>query len=137
MSLTSPSPDLAPGLQTLLDAGFIEHDGCVFLASAADSVPDGDLLDQTGREALVNHVHIEDELAHDDKSFVVAQALRYTRGLAEHLASALPGDGFDVVLAVGDSPVVRFYCRRVNEPPWLTTDLEAYEQEAVLLLTVG
>ncbi len=109
---------------------------CV-LASAADSLPDGDLLDQTGREALVNHVHIEDELAQTDSSFVAGQAMRYTRGLAENLASAFPGDGFDVVLAIGDSPVVRFYRLRVNEPPWITTDLEAYKHEAVLVLTVG
>jgi hypothetical protein len=40
----------------LLDAGFVERDGCVFLAAEVHSTPEGELLDQTGREALVNHI---------------------------------------------------------------------------------
>jgi hypothetical protein len=39
-------------------------------------------------------------------------------------------------LAVGDSSTVRFYRRRANEPPWISADLEGYDDEAVLLLSV-
>ena len=37
--------------QMLLDAGFLERDGCLFTAANAHSVPVGELLDWTGREA--------------------------------------------------------------------------------------
>jgi hypothetical protein len=51
--------------------------------------------------------------------------------------STFPGYAFDAVLAVGDSSTVRFYRRRANEPPWIAADLEGYEAEAVLVLTVA
>jgi hypothetical protein len=127
---------LDASLQAILDAGFVDHDGSVFLASEADSVPHGELLDQTGREALVNHVHVEDRLPQLDGPAVISQASQFARALAERLVSTFPGAEFDVVLAIGDSVTVRFYRRRSNEPPWLASDLESYQGEAVLVLTV-
>ena len=130
-----PASSLDPSLQMLLDAGFVERDGCVFLATEAHSAPEGELLDKTGLEALVNHIHVEDRLAQRDGANLVAQALHYARALAERLVSAFPSYAFGVVLAVGDSSTVRFYRRRANEPPWISADLEGYHDEAVLVLT--
>jgi hypothetical protein len=81
-SKTLPALGLDPALQMLLDAGFVERDGCVFLAAEVHPAPEGELLDQTGREALVNHIHIEDRMAQRDDAAVVAQALHYARALA-------------------------------------------------------
>jgi hypothetical protein len=131
-----PASRLDPALQMLLDAGFVERDECVLLAAEVNPAPEGELLDQTGREALVNHVHIDDRIAQRDDVAVVAQALHYAHALAERLMAAFPGYAFDVVLAVGDSSTVRFYRRRATEPPWISADLERYGDEAVLLLSV-
>jgi hypothetical protein len=135
-SQPSSTSGLARSLQMLVDAGFVERDGCVFLATEAHSAPEGELLDQTGREALVNHIHVEDRLSQRDGADLVAQALQYARALAERLASAFPLYAFDVVLAVGDASTVRFYRRRAHEPPWISADLEGYRDEAVLVLRV-
>ena len=130
-----PASALDPSLLMLLDAGFVERDECVFLAAQAHSVPEGELLDRTGREALVNHVHVEDRVAQRDGTDL-AQALLYARGLAARLVAEFPGYAFDVVLAVRDSSTVRFYRRRANEPPWISAELEGYDDEAVLVLKV-
>jgi hypothetical protein len=55
-----PARRLDPGLQQVLDAGFVERDDCVFLAAEARSACEAGVLDRTGREAFVNHVHVED-----------------------------------------------------------------------------
>jgi hypothetical protein len=120
----------------LLDARFVERDECVFLAGEEHPGPGGERPDRTGREALVNHVHIEDRIAQRDDAAILAQAVHYAHVLAERLVSAFPGYGFDVVLAVGDSATVRFYRRRANEPPWISADFEGDGVEAVLLLSV-
>lgn len=131
-----PASGLEASLQTLLDAGFVERDGCVFLAAEADSAPVSDQLDQTGREAFVNHIHIEDWLTQRDDAGLDAQAMHYARALAERLDAAFPNHAFDVVLAVGDSSTVRFYRHRSNESPYLSADLESYEDEAMLVLRI-
>ncbi len=97
----------------------------------------GELLDRTGREALVNHIHVDGQLPANDSAEAVSQALRYARAVAERLDSDYPGSAFHVVLAIGDSATVRFYRLRANEAPWIPHDLEGYENEAVLVLTVG
>jgi hypothetical protein len=94
------------------------------------------VLDRTGREAFVNHIHVEDRMAQGHHADALAQGLQYARALATQLISAFPDDPFDVVLAVGDSSMVRFCRRRANEPPWVSPELDGYVDEAVLLLRV-
>ena len=106
------------------------------MALEADSAPGGNLLDQTGREALINHVHIDDRLGRSDRDEVLGQGWLYAHGLADRLASAFPGRAFDVVFAVGDSSTVRFYRRRATEAPWILSDLESYKHEAMLVLMI-
>lgn len=136
LSQATPAERLDPSLQVLVEGGFVETEGCVFLA-VAGAAPEGELLDATGREALVNHVHIEGCLAASAGEDAIAQAARYARALAERLDAAFPAYAFHVVLAVGDSPTVRFYRVRSDEPAWISTDLEGYANEAVLVLKAG
>jgi hypothetical protein len=135
-SLLSPAVPLDPTLQLLLDAGFVERDGCLFLAAEARPVCMGELVDQTGREALVNHVHVESRVAPGASMDPVLQGLLYARALTERLHTEFPGTGFDVVFAASDSVTVRFCRRRANEPPWIAADVEGYEHEAVLVRSV-
>jgi hypothetical protein len=94
------------------------------------------LGDETGFEAFVNHVHIEDVLPGATPSeALVAQAVLFARCLARDLSDASPGEAFEFVLAVGDSYTVRFNKSRPGQS-WLADDIEGYEQEAILQLLV-
>ena len=133
----STSSRLVPALHALLSAGFVEHDGCVFLAARSHPLPPDGPLDATGREAFVNHVHIDDQLAQGGRRDVARQGWLYAHALVGELGRVFPEAAFEVVLAIGDSATVRFYRRRAHEPPWISADLESYEREAVLVLDVG
>jgi hypothetical protein len=127
---------LDPALSTVLKAGFERHDGCVFLAAEMDRrTAADDRLDRTGREALINHIHIADRL--QTRENMAEQGRLYAVALAAQLADACPGGRFTVVMSVGDDCVVRSYMRRPNEIPWISDDLEGYLDEAVLALAVG
>ena len=110
--------------------------GCVFLAAEMDrrTAPD-DGLDRTGREALVNHIHIADRL--QTRENMAEQGCLYAVALAARLADTYPDDKFTVVMSVGDNCVVRSYVTRPDEVPWLSDDLEGYLSEAILALDVG
>ena len=131
------SGPLDPELQSLLDAGFQERDGSVFLAAEVDPGGTGALgLDRTGIEALTNHVHIADRLDDRDHAHVVEQGHRYAIALADRLSGIYPAVAFQVVMSVSDDCVVRFYAKR-SAQPWLVDDVESYRDEALLVLDVA
>ena len=131
--------ELDPRLAAILADGFLDLGGCVVLAYDADSLvaaPIESYPDATGFEAFINHLHLDDELelpATDP--LVLEQAGRYVTELAELLESEYPDERFAVIIAVGDSCVVRFHKHRSGES-WIADGLEGYGTEAVMVVHV-
>lgn len=133
-------------LQSLLDYGIQEQDGLIILGYFAHLVPTIDrkaLFDATGCEAFLNHVHIADYLSDvtpKDSSKIINYGIVYSFTLAQRLESAFPGKEFEIVMAIERDKECncssRFYCKRDGET-YLHADLEAYLEEAILVLDVG
>lgn len=135
-----PEPDaLAPSLLALLALGFVEIEGCVVLAAFESSGRHTSVArchDETGYEAFLNHVHVEDLLPEDPPGEqVLEQAVHYVRRLAADLRAAYPDRSFVVVLGVDEgSANVRFHTVWPGQC-WLVDDLETYA-EPILRLVV-
>ena len=131
--------ELDPRLAAILADGFLALGDCVVLAHEEGSVEATRIEsypDATGFEAFINHLHLDDELGLPaDDPIVIAQAGRYVTKLAELLQSEYPDERFAVIIAVGDSYVVRFHKQRTGES-WVADDLEGYETEAVMVVHV-
>jgi hypothetical protein len=131
--------ELDPRLAAILADGFLELGDCVVLAHEEGSVEAARIEsypDATGFEAFINHLHLDDELelpATDP--LVLEQAGRYVTELAELLESEYPDERFAVIIAVGDSCVVRFHKQRSGES-WIADGLEGHGTEAVMVVHV-
>ncbi len=130
--------ELAPELAALLAAGFDEMDGCVVLRAFHHSATRTSVAkchDETGFEAFINHVHIEDYLpdgtGEDD---ALMQASDFVRQLADQLAASYPDREFHVIVGISDSCTVRFHAERPGQA-WLADDIEGYEREAVMSIS--
>lgn len=109
-------------------------DGCVFLAqeyvhskgARLDQFPD-----RTGFECFVNHVHFRVGSGRQ----VIERVFSYISTLRRTLASLNEGP-FEIIMSVSDAEcTVRFHKCRPGES-WLSADLEGYESEAILSVTV-
>jgi len=134
------SSSLDGRLADILADGF--EDGCIVLSVFAGSAPlrsdwarPGGVFDKTGLEAFVNHIHVEDEPPDAEAAEVRRQAALYVGRLRDELRRAYPTLAFVVVMAIGDSTLVRFHRDRPGQG-WLADDLEGYETEAVLRLRI-
>jgi hypothetical protein len=109
-------------------------DGCVFLAEeyAGSKVSNPQLFsDRTGYECYVNHVHFQVE--HDKQS--LERVFDYASAIRKSLNSLKDGS-FEIIISVSDGgSIVRFHKCRPGEV-WLSEDLDAYEHEAILSMTV-
>ncbi len=138
LPLSSSEVLLDPRLDAVLGDGFQELRGCVVLAglvASAAHVTVSSCGDETGFEAFVNHVHVEDVLGltvSDPR--VAAQAGGFTKELAAALERIYPDERFVVILSLGDSCTVRFHKLREGQA-WLADDLEGYD-EAVMVVSV-
>jgi len=94
-------------LLTLLSAGFVEEEQCVFLSVKKPTVPvhRRDFRDCTDYECYVNHIHIEDYLENGGlpplemlgRGIAFARELKYRLARlhgAKHSASSSPSTGF-------------------------------------------
>ncbi len=127
--------DLDAGLAAVLDDGFEQVAGCVVFSRFADSarrIGVAQCGDETGFEAFVNHVHVEDELPAASPSDLLEEAGLFVSRLADQLKRAYPDEPFVVILAVSDSCTVRFHKVRTGQS-WLADDIEDYD-EAVMSL---
>ncbi|AXI61956.1 hypothetical protein DLD99_16235 [Pseudomonas kribbensis] len=114
-------------LADIARSGFVELDGCFFLANLDSFQRNASLKnfpDRTGYECFVNSIHIDDYV----KTEFLACALSYLSsvfetwnksGLPGVLQGAISGDKFDAT--------VKFHLQRPGET-WLSDDLEGYEQ---------
>lgn len=127
-----PEPDvLAPPLLALLALGFVEIEGCVVLAAFESSARHTSVArcsDETGYEAFLNHVHVEDLLPEGTPAEeVLTQGVHYVRRLAADLRAAFPERSFEIVLGCREgSADVRFHTVRPGAA-WLSNDLEGYD----------
>jgi hypothetical protein len=131
---------LDAALAAILDEGFRETEGCIVLRRCADANPHISVApswDETGYEALLNHIHLEDVVAGGPpKPDLRLQVALFAERLASDLKHAYPDETFDVVIGVGDSWTVRFHKVREGQT-WLTDGLEGYTLEAVMTVRVG
>ena len=118
-------PALSPKLSSILNAGFVEEKGCVFLASEKrDSGSDrAAAQDETGYECFVNHVHVEG----------LGEALEFARRLKNALTSLFPGDFVVIVSFDGREATIRFHRLRSGQT-WLNENLEEYREEGIAVI---
>ncbi|WP_256576907.1 MULTISPECIES: hypothetical protein [unclassified Pseudomonas] len=115
-------------------SGFVERDGCIFIAALnpqshmnLDSFPD-----RTGYECFVNSVHIDDYVSAD---FLATAIFWLSLVLDQWNKSALPGVLQGSVSNDEFGATVKVHVLRPDES-WLSDDLEGYEQ-AVLTINSG
>lgn len=118
--------NLPSGLSELLELGFFEMNGCVFIQSLKDkclSVSQASFPDKTGLECFVNSVHIDDYVEFDFISYALLfiekcfELWRVSAGGGK-LAVIMSGDEFGVV--------VKFHILREGES-WLCANIEEYD----------
>jgi hypothetical protein len=123
--LNENRPGLAPKLSSILNAGFVEENGCVLLASEKRDSGLGRTATQgeTGCGCFVNHVHVES----------LGEALEFARRLKKALTSLFPGDFVVIVSFDGREATVRFHQLRTGQT-WLNENLEEYREEGIALI---
>jgi len=130
---------LSEKLSQVLAQGFSVLDGAVVFTSLrkiAGSLDVKNFPDLTGFECFVNHIHVEDELDGpvDSRTRLLRQAIAFAVAVNNQLHSLFPGKAFRVIVAAsGSGSGVRFHAVRPEEE-WLASDLDGYEEEAVLVL---
>lgn len=110
-------------LRASLNAGFMEKNGCVILASEARRSFGGDVTDRIGYECFVNHIHVPD----------FPQAWLYANELWKMLSLSRWGGCAVIISFNGKNATVRFHRIRPDQP-WLAEDLEEYQEEAIAVL---
>lgn len=137
---------LMPRLEEVVRADLVRTAGCVFLAplydEAARSASIRALKDETGCEAFVNKLHVEDYLGSDVEPTregvraLVCQGAKAAAVLAERLDREGP---YRVLLSLEPqwpSMVLRFFCRRKGQP-WGPDDVSELSQEGLLIIDTG
>lgn len=130
---------LDPELATLVDKGFVQRYGCIFLSGFEENARLRDsrkgLVDKTGVECFANHLHVKDYIA-ASALVQLDQGIMFAQRLAKALRFSFPRTGFRVIVSKNaEGVIVRFHKLRPNEE-WLSRDLEGYEHEAVCVMTI-
>jgi len=134
-------------LNRLLAEGFEQNRGCILLrslASSKSSVLPNLKDDETGIEAFINHIHLEDFVSPDVSFFELARlGCDFGFALRTRLGEEQLSGPFRVIVSaraadpasdgVHDTCVVRFHKRRPNQP-WLDDELESYRDEAIAVM---
>ncbi|MFD2614169.1 hypothetical protein [Paenibacillus gansuensis] len=109
---------------------FIEREGCILIKSFCSELPigfpDTAYFDQTDCEASINHVHLES----------LSEGLNLVQAWENKLRFKYPAKAFVIVLKCdpdGTDVVARFFQYRESDPTWLSSDLESYKSEALLV----
>ena len=126
-------------LLTLLSAGFVEEEQCVFLSFKKKSVPVRrvDFRDRTDYECYVNHIHIEDYLENGGLPplEMLGRGMAFARELKDRLAQLHGTKHFRIIVAFsGFSCTVRFHSVRPDEE-WLDKDANAKEKAVAVFET--
>lgn len=122
----------------LLDEGFSEENGCVFLARLKKKAPVQrlDFPDETAYECFVNHVHLENFLENGGLPplELLGRALAFARELLQRLSHLHGTKEFRVIVASdGISSTVRFHTVRPDEE-WASKGHNGMREEALAVL---
>lgn len=96
-------------------------------------------MDKTGYEAFMNHHHIEDFFQESISEEVkVNLAVMYIKVLVQRLKESWNLQQFIIIYSTNDEGdhTVRFYKYRKEEAPYLSDDIEGYELDSVMEITV-
>lgn len=130
---------LSEKLSELLSEGFTDLDGAIVFTAmrdTAEKVTPDNFPDRTGYECFVNHVHVEDHVndSLSKQPSLLKQGIAFALAVESGLRSGFPGKPFEVIVAATMSGcAVRFRSVRAGEQ-WLASDLDGYEEEAILVL---
>ena len=123
--LPAPSSGaISDELDAALRAGLEERDGCLVLVAASTPSTPRQIGDQTGYEALVNHLHVDTD---DRPALPIAiQVAQRVRAMVESRAEFQP---VRVIVAAENaaSATVRFHRVRDGEQ-WLADDIDGYNE---------
>lgn len=125
-------------LLSLLSAGFVEEDECVFLTALkqAAQVKRLDFSDRTAYECFVNHIHVEDYLENGGLPPIelLGRGLALAREIADRLARLHGTKRFHIIISsTGPTCGIRFHTVRPDES-WVAKNLNGYKEEAVAVL---
>lgn len=115
---------LRNGIREISDCYFIEY-------VSPPEINISKYHDLTDAECTINHIHIEKYTRNQKTGALMRVAIRYMLGIRDILVTQFPGEHFYIVLGYdsgSNSPTVRFYKRRDNEPIW--ADIEGIEDYA-------
>lgn len=130
---------LSGELSDLLQSGFSEIHGAVVFSAmdqAAHKTPVSSFPDLTGYECFINHLHIEDHLdgLSDDSQQLLRQGIAFALEAKKQLRSSFPARQFSLIIAYNEFGCnFRFHTVRTGEN-WLSTDLEQFTGEAIMVL---
>jgi hypothetical protein len=126
-------------LLTLLNAGFVQQEQCVFFAELkkAAQVKRFDFSNSTGYECFVNHIALKDYL--ENGGLPPLEMLGRGLAFAEELSGrlrALPGGRHFRILVVfdGSTCIVRFHTLRHDEE-WVDRDVDTLSHATAVLDT--
>jgi len=122
----------------LLDGGFVEEEGGVFLARLRQEAPVQrlDFPDRTAYECFVNHVHLEDYLENGGLPplQLLGRAIAFARELLQRLSRLYGVKEFRVIVASdGHTATVRFHTIRPDEQ-WVSKGVEGFREEVFAIL---
>jgi hypothetical protein len=128
----------------LVEGGFKEVQGCTFYRDLfhADQLSDSlfeIVMDKTGYDCSVNHIHLEEYCqkgAIRDVQSLALISVQCASFLADSLRKKYPDDSFKILVSVRDEDrtcTMRFHKERRGEP-WIDDDLEHYKEEAVFVM---
>ena len=123
-------------LLALLNAGFVEEEGCVFLSGLKKGAPVKrlDFPDCTGFECFVNHIHVEDYLENGGLPplEMLGRGLALAQELKTQLSRLHSTKHFRIIVTFdGSSCSVRFHTVRADEE-WAAK--EHGREEAIAIL---
>jgi hypothetical protein len=130
---------LDPTLASILESGFIRFNDTIVLKAltqGARTVSLSDFPDETGYEAFVNHIHVEDYVPHKNGSsgsVLLANGISLAKDLGTLLRRSFPTEQFRIIVSLEKSHcTVRFHKIRPGQQ-WLFDDLEGYQEEALIV----
>ena len=90
------------------------------------------VMDKTGYECFVNHVHLKDR---GDPTAVLRQAVAFCKRVSVEALRVDSKRSLRFIISKnGEDWTVHFHTHRPDEPGYVSDDLEGYAEEAVLVL---
>jgi hypothetical protein len=132
--------DLQVDLLALANAKLVQIEKCFFLQPLIgknfDAKKSLQTQDHTGLECFINHIHIKNVIGREQNTNILfTQGYIYANRLADNLRKF---GNFKVIFSFSGEEFadssVRFHLSRQDEPSWVTSDLESYEDECVMVI---